>query len=300
MKILVIGGSLFVGRVFTMLASEKHDLYLLNRGTYSMKEFGVFEYKMDRHDEKAYEKIDENFDCIVDFCAYEKNDINTVFQALEGKFNKYIFVSTCDVYERSGLTKKDEHTTFNYDTLSYPQQIKDYIDGKVSLENELIHLCEKKNIEYTSVRPAMIYGPYNYAPRESWYIKNIIQNHQAVYPSDATGEFQFVYVKDVCDALIHICENQCSNSYNICSPEIFTYEKFASLLQRVSDVSYDEVYLRINELKSYGIELPFPYYKEESPIYNGSKIENDFDFSYTPSEVGFQKTYSAFKNVYKK
>ena len=37
MKILVIGGTYFLGRVFTIVASkENHQLFLLNRGTYSM------------------------------------------------------------------------------------------------------------------------------------------------------------------------------------------------------------------------------------------------------------------------
>ena len=43
MKILVIGGSYFYGRVFVMEAAKEHRLTLLNRGTYSMQEFGVEE-----------------------------------------------------------------------------------------------------------------------------------------------------------------------------------------------------------------------------------------------------------------
>ncbi len=62
MKILVIGGSLFAGCVFTLQAYQKHDLYLLNRGNYPMKEFAKKEYKMDRHDKEAYKQIEESFD----------------------------------------------------------------------------------------------------------------------------------------------------------------------------------------------------------------------------------------------
>ena len=40
MKLLVIGGSYFYGRVFVMEAAKEHDITVWNRGTYSMKEFG--------------------------------------------------------------------------------------------------------------------------------------------------------------------------------------------------------------------------------------------------------------------
>ena len=41
MKILVLGGSYFYGRVFTMLSAKKHEITVLNRGTYSMGDLGV-------------------------------------------------------------------------------------------------------------------------------------------------------------------------------------------------------------------------------------------------------------------
>ena len=41
MNLLVIGGSYFYGRVFVMEAVKEHTVTVLNRGTYSMKEFGV-------------------------------------------------------------------------------------------------------------------------------------------------------------------------------------------------------------------------------------------------------------------
>ena len=53
MQILVLGGSYFYGRVFTMLAAKKHEITVLNRGTYSMESFGVKQIKGDRHDDRV-------------------------------------------------------------------------------------------------------------------------------------------------------------------------------------------------------------------------------------------------------
>ena len=77
MKILVMGGSYFYGRVFTMSACEKHELTLLNRGTYPMNDYPVKEIKADRKDESALKEAlkealsDGGFDAVVDFCAYD-------------------------------------------------------------------------------------------------------------------------------------------------------------------------------------------------------------------------------------
>ena len=40
MKILVIGGSYFYGRVFVMLTAPQHEITVVNRGTYSMADRG--------------------------------------------------------------------------------------------------------------------------------------------------------------------------------------------------------------------------------------------------------------------
>ena len=48
MKILVIGGSYFLGRVFVMQAAGVHEITLVNRGTYSMEEWGVRQIRGDK------------------------------------------------------------------------------------------------------------------------------------------------------------------------------------------------------------------------------------------------------------
>ena len=301
MKILVVGGSYFLGRVFTIVASPKHKLTLLNRGTYSMKELGVNEIKGDRHDKNILKTITDDYDCIVDFCAYKKDDIKIILDNISNNIKKYIFVSTCDVYDREDRTLKNEHYKLNYNTNNYPKELKEYIDGKVILEDELIENALKKDIDYTSVRPGMIYGPYNYAERESLYIKSIIQNKEAIYPNDSDSYFQMVYVKDVANAILELCESiDNKHVYNLISNEVMNYNKFSKILNKVSDIDYNEIYMNKDNIIKKNIETPFPYSLEESQFYDGSLFEDDFDFEYTPHKEGLQKTYKAFKKVYKK
>lgn len=313
MKILVIGGNNFLGRVFIMQAYQNNEIYTINRGSHhEIEKFGVIdpivsmikhEYIMDRHDITKISNINIDFDAIVDFCGYEKHDIKLITDYLPGEIGKYIFISTVDVYKKTkGMTNlKKESFPFNRNTDVFEPQYKQYIDKKIILENELVEECTKKNIEYCSIRPSIVYGPYNYAPREKIYIESIIKTGQIIFPEDASGKFQFVYVKDVANAILKLCEkDHIAHSYNLCSNEILNYDKFAKLLLDCVDVPYQDWYIPYNTIIENQWLLPFPWLIEDTELCDGSKITLDTDFSYTPHQEGIQKTYKAFKNVYSK
>ena len=76
MKILVLGGSYFFGRVFVMEAAKEHDITVVNRGTYSMEAFGVTQLKGDRKDTDFLKTITGDYDVLVDFCGYQKGDVS--------------------------------------------------------------------------------------------------------------------------------------------------------------------------------------------------------------------------------
>ena len=53
-------------------------------------------------------------------------------------------------------------------------QVQSYTYNKMLLEKELFVSARQHDAEYVVLRPTFIYGPFNYAPRESYYIKKII------------------------------------------------------------------------------------------------------------------------------
>ena len=169
MRILVIGGSYFFGRVFVMLAAKEHNVTVVNRGTCSVAELGAKQIKGDRKEEGVWKSIEDDCDCVVDFCAYEKGDIARVLENMPGRIRQYIFISTVDVYERGIKGLKGEETPL--ETRPLPGEAGAYIAGKVALEREVREQCGKRDISCTVLRPAILYGPLNYAPRESVYIR---------------------------------------------------------------------------------------------------------------------------------
>lgn len=356
MRILVIGGSYFYGRVFVMLASEKHDITVVNRGTYSMEEFGVRQIRGDRHDAALWKECGGRYDAVVDFCAYRAGEIETVLKNLPETPGQYLLISTVDVYRRTGIRtigdleretpektkacaekmgdiRKDE--TFPLEDRRFPGEAGDYISGKVALERELRRVCGEREIPFTVLRPAILYGPYNYAPRESLLIRMAVREKALPRFTDADGRFQFVYVKDAAEAILRCLGNERSyrQAYNLCGEEILDYDLFFRELGsciteggdngrasagledvgdnggasagsdngaelRKGDFVLRELPMTLAEAGERGIPVPFPATAEETELVSNRRSREELGMEYTPLSQGMRKTCRAFRRVY--
>lgn len=283
MKILVIGGSYFLGRWFVQKAYKRHSVTVLNRGNIPIGLDGVTEIVADRHNDDELCKLEsrnERYDAVVDFCAYTAGDIKQILRHLENEFPKiYIFVSTVDVYRKGGKSVISE----SFELAGAEDaggDAAEYIQGKTELERELAVECSKYGIHGVSVRPAILYGPGNYAPRESIYIEWIRKAGQIIHPVDADGFFQMLYVSDAAEGLVKLCElpaDELERAYNFCTDEIVTYDSFEEALAgacimsepSLSKEPFTRVDVSVATVLQRGIPLPFPLTESESCLYSG-------------------------------
>lgn len=305
MNILVIGGSYFYGRVFVMEAVREHPEYhitLLNRGTYSMEEFGVSQISGDRHDKEVWAACADDYDAVIDFCAYESGDVPSVIEHLCGRFGQYILISTVDAYERGSEAVRTEDYPLEHRT--FAGEAGTYIAGKVAVEEELLHMCSAENIPYTILRPAILYGPYNYAPRESVYIQMMFTNHALPRFTDAKGRFQYAYVKDAAQAILKVLGNHKAygQSYNLCQDEVVTYDSFFRTLKEVADPGIaeglQEIPLTLDSALAQQVPVPFPATAGEIQLCSNEKSKLELGMEYTDFTEGMRRTYNAFKRVF--
>ena len=323
-NVLVIGGSYFAGRVFSIYASkrDKVALHVVNRGRYTLNLPGVSEYKCDRHNVEMLSAIlpDMEFDAIVDFCGYNPGEIGPIINTLPGRIGQYIFLSTSSVYVSTGVKREGDPvaepdrvdpilvlSSFMTDedsvrSLTMEPEGTDptveYISNKVLLERELKDTCCSQGIPYTIVRPAFIYGPYNYAPRESYFIKHIAQGIPVPEPTDADAKFSMVYVADVASALeTFVGDEQASNEeFNLAGVEQVTYASLFSELERSNGAPFARRPVTVSQVKAQSIPLLFPL--DADDLCSGEKMSQRFGFEYTSFSAGMDKTFAAFKSVY--
>lgn len=301
MKLLVIGGSYFYGRVFVMEAVKEHQVTVWNRGTYSLEEFGVRQVKGDRHERIAV--CEEDFDAVIDFCAYAPGDVRMMLDNMTGQIGQYVLISTVDVYEREPGVLKREGTPL--EKRAFAGEAGVYIAGKVVLEQEIREVCEERGIPCTVLRPAILYGPYNYAPRESAYISMLLTNHALPRFTNADGQFQFVYVKDAALAILKCLGNTKAygQAYNLCQDQILTYDDFFAMLKTVAGPEdlegLIEVSMTVEEAAAQGVPVPFPATASETHLCDNDKGKRELGILYTDFEEGMKRTYRAFRNVYR-
>lgn len=283
-----------------MEAVKEHQVTVWNRGTYSMEEFGVRQIRADRHERTAV--CDEDFDAVIDFCAYAPQDVRKTLENMTGQIGQYVLISTVDVYERAPGVLKREDTPLEKRILA--GEAGAYIVGKVALEQEIREACEERRIPCTVIRPAILYGPYNYAPRESVYIRMLLTNHALPRFTDADGQFQFVYVKDAAQAVLKCLGNTKAygQAYNLCQDQILTYDDFFAMLKTVAQpedlANLVEVPLTVAEAVAQGVSVPFPATAAETHLCDNDKGKRDLGLLYTDFAEGMKRTYRAFRNVF--
>lgn len=299
-RILVIGGSYFAGRVFTMVAHRETELTLLNRGRYAMDRYGVKELRCDRRDAAALAALPPaDYDAVVDFCAYNPGDIRTVADSARITFKKYVYISTADVYDRTARQPWTEETPIGTNFGKGPES--EYLAGKAALEKECLEVCAERGADAVVFRPAFLYGPYNYAPRETWYIQNAVQGRPIPQPTDADGKFQFVYVKDLATAILAALDPAApagNRAYNLAAPEVFDYDRFLAALRAAADRDVATVGVTVEQVLRENLPLPFPLREFESELFDGSLATRELGLRYTAFADGFQKTWNAFAPIF--
>ena len=302
-NILIIGGSMFTGRVFSIQASRNggFNLYVVNRGNHPMELERVMQYKCDRHDTQNIAKLvpDIHYDALIDFCAYNPGEIAPVIDALGGRIKQYVFFSTASVYTQ-GAGFLDEDAPLCDISESGPDTVINYIRSKIILEHELADACDKAGLRYTILRPTFIYGPFNYAPRESYFIEMIAKKDVVPVPVPIAGHsrFNFVYVLDIASALMScIGDGRAYDAaFNLAGDEAITYPGLIAAFERFNKEPLRTREVTLEQIDTEKLPLPFPLAGDT--LVDGGRFSRTFDFKYTPFLEGMEKTFKIFYSLY--
>ena len=110
MRILVIGGTRFLGRALVQSALARgHELTLFNRGTSNP---GLFPEVEKLHGDRASDLsvlAGRNWDAVIDTCGYFPAVVRYSAQELVDQVDLYCFISTLSVYADFSAAGKDEN-----------------------------------------------------------------------------------------------------------------------------------------------------------------------------------------------
>jgi 2'-hydroxyisoflavone reductase len=262
LKILVLGGTKFLGRATVEAALERgHELTLFNRGETNPELFPEVEkLRGDRTmDLTALEG--REWDAVVDPSGYIPAVVRASAEALRDRVGRYLFVSSISVYAdfTEGPNEGSPRAVLEQgqpdDELLLPGY-ENYGALKAMAEDVVWDVFGDRAVV---VRPGLIVGPHDPTGRFTYWPHRIARGGEFVIPAPATSRQQFVDVRDLGAWLVRLLEQGASGAYNATSPGT-SWAELVESATRVSGSHASPVWIDGDWLAGQGVgqwmELP--------------------------------------------
>ena len=227
MKILVLGGTKFVGRHLVEAAIARgHTLTLFHRGKTNPGLFpGVETVSGDR--ESDLERLaGRRWDAVIDTCGYVPRVVGMAAKALGDAVDRYVFISSISVYGTAVAPGADEATP----VLSLADPTVEVVNGETY--GPLKALCEAE-LETTlpgrvlNIRPGLIVGPEDPTDRFTYWPHRIARGGEVLAPGNPSQPVQFIDARDLAAWIVRMVEARETETFNATGPnEPLTMEAF--------------------------------------------------------------------------
>jgi 2'-hydroxyisoflavone reductase len=309
MRVLVIGGTLFIGKsLVEELVKAGHEVAVLHRKP--KHEFGrrVENLVADRNDaESVIEALgSRRFDAVYDnVYDWERGttaaQVEATVRACGGdRLSRYIFMSSVAAYG-DGLNHKES------DPLAPDYHANPYIRHKASTERQLFRMHPHSGLPLVTFRPPFIYGPGNPFYREQFFWDRLRAGRPVIIPGDGHRLMQFVYVHDLVHAMLRalVEPRAVGEAFNIGDSKPVTQAEFVEKMARVAGVEPTLVRVPRDVITQAGgnpIDEPYYFgeYLDVPPITeNIGKVTRMLKMKLTPFEVGLKETYKWYTRNHK-
>ncbi|HLI83501.1 MAG TPA: SDR family oxidoreductase [Bryobacteraceae bacterium] len=301
MKVLVIGGTLFIGPLLVEeLVKAGHEVAVLHRKP--KHDFGrrVENIVADRNDPESLNEVlsGRRFEAVYDnVYDWERGttpaQVEATVQACGGnRLSRYIFLSSVAAYG-DGLNHKES------DPLAPDYHANPYIRNKAATERLLFRMHSQKGLPVVTFRPPFIYGPGNPFYREQFFWDRLRAGRPIIIPGDGHRLMQFVFVNDLVTALVRalVEPRATGEAFNIADPKPLTQVEFVERLAKAAGV--EPVLVRVPRdliQQTGGNAMEEPYYFGEyldvPPITeNVGKVTRMLKIKLTPFDAGLKETY---------
>jgi nucleoside-diphosphate-sugar epimerase len=235
MKLLVIGGTLFLGRHMVEAAlAAGHEVTLFNRGRTNPHLFPGVERLVGDRSEDLSALAARSFDGVVDTCGYVPRVTRASAEALADHVGRYVFVSTIGVYEHPMAPGADETTP----VIRMDDWATETVDGETY--GPLKALCEE-SVEAVMpgraihVRAGLIVGPHDVSDRFTYWPVRIARGGDVVVPDAPDLLVQFIDVRDLAQWMLTAIVDERSGPYHVTGPaQPLTFRRFLEACREVS------------------------------------------------------------------
>jgi 2'-hydroxyisoflavone reductase len=218
MRILVLGGTRFVGRAFVDAARARgHELTLFNRGRTNAELHASVERILGDRDGGLGALAGRTWDAVMDPSGFFPRVVGASAHALAGSAGRYLFVSTISVYAEPLARGADE---------TAPRvRLADPGVEELSGENYggLKAICEERVHEAFGeralvVRPGLVVGPHDTYDRFPYWPRRLARGGEVLAPGEPSAPTQFVDARDLAGWMVALLERGVAGTLNATGP----------------------------------------------------------------------------------
>lgn len=300
MKVLVIGGTLFIGKqTVANLLKAGHDVTVLHRRPDHDLGKKVANLQADRNDVAAVRQAvaGKSFDVVFDN-AYDwergtpASVVEETAKMFNGQISRYVFMSSVAAYAE-GLNHHEG------DALAFDDHPDRYVRQKAQSERALFRLHQRHGTPVVTIRPPFVYGPGNPFYREQFFWDRIRDKRPVILPGDGRRLMQFVYVKDLAQACVKVMEapGVAGHAFNIACPRPFTQAEVVEAIAAAAGKTIETVRMPREKIMRMGghpigPKLYFGAYFDIPPITMIiAKAQRVLGFKPTSFADGLKETY---------
>ena len=219
MKILILGGTLFVGRHLVEAALARGDeVTLFNRGRTNPDLFPQVEVLRGDRDGDLAALRGRSWDAVIDPSARIPRWVRTAGELLADSVEHYTFISSGSVYADTSEPGVDE--TAPVHTIA-DEGVEEITDPETY--GALKVLCERTAEELMpgrvlSVRAGLIVGPYDPTGRFTYWPHRFARGGDVLCPEPREQPVQLIHARDLADWILDMAERRRASVFNVTGP----------------------------------------------------------------------------------
>lgn len=234
MRILVVGGTRFVGRHVVAAALERdHDLTLLHRGTAPDDLFPEAEHLHADRDGDLSLLSRREFDATIDVSAYVPRQVRALADALGGRGGRCLVISSTSVYAAPDGPAFDESSRTVEPAAADVEAVTNETYGPLKVSVELL-ARELFGRRATVVRPTYVVGPWDHTRRFTSWVQRLARGGEVLAPGNPADPIQVIDARDLGAFCVRLVEDDVAGTFHAVSPE--PPYSFADLLTDVAAV----------------------------------------------------------------
>lgn len=220
MRILVLGGTSFVGRAIVADALRTGaEVTLFGRGKTGTDLFpGLTRLIGDRDTGDYGALLDGSWDAVVDVSGYVPRHVGQAMDALGERVRRYLFISSNAVYERAGVGPGSTEDTPRRPAVRHTEELSDDTYGplKVACEDDVV---ARFGAGATIVRPGKVAGPHDWQDGLTYWVRRAARGGRVALPGDPRQPVQVIDSRDLARLVVQLVADDRPGAFHAVGPD---------------------------------------------------------------------------------